>query len=195
MEVTRYLFKSPSTSQVQIGTPDPSSKKETEAQQKSQEDTEKLTKETNSTLKEAESFATTQTKEVEPKVSPKTEVAAVQEVQKAKEAQKSEKITGVKETTGVEAQNVTALEQTKQNNSIWSRQSEDKDSNSDIWSRKSRRSNNIWSRKGDTTGHFSNNNIWSRGTDSLKVEGSGESTTLNNRFDFSKIKQALDFFA
>ena len=37
MDVTQYLFKSPSTSQVQIGRPDPTSKPQTEEQQVQQQ--------------------------------------------------------------------------------------------------------------------------------------------------------------
>jgi len=60
MEVSRYLFQSPSSSQVQIGRPDPSVSKESTPQS-----TQTVP---NETLSEAKSFITTQVSEVTPTV-------------------------------------------------------------------------------------------------------------------------------
>ena len=57
MQVTQYTFQSPSTSAVQIGRPDTSVK---------QESTSSQAPNTNQTQQKAESFATTQVKEVLP---------------------------------------------------------------------------------------------------------------------------------
>ena len=67
MEVKRYLFQSPYSSQVQIGRPDPS----VEQNQKAQEQTQSLVSNTNQTAKEAQQFNSTQTKEVTPSVASK----------------------------------------------------------------------------------------------------------------------------
>jgi hypothetical protein len=64
MNVTQYTFQSPYSSPVQVGRPDPSSKKETS----SQLDTSGLIKSTNTSVSDAKSFQATQTKEVEPTV-------------------------------------------------------------------------------------------------------------------------------
>ena len=60
MQVQRYIFQSPYSSQVQIGRPDSSVKKET------QEQNSDVPKSTNQTLQKAEMFQTTQKKEVTP---------------------------------------------------------------------------------------------------------------------------------
>ena len=64
MNINRYLFQSPYSSQVQIGRPDPSVKTEENTQKGGSE----LTKNTNQTLKEAQTFQTSQVSEVKPKV-------------------------------------------------------------------------------------------------------------------------------
>lgn len=61
MEVTRYLFQSPYSSQIQIGRPDVNSST-------SGEGDSELIKSTNQTMKEAQSFQASQTKEVTPTV-------------------------------------------------------------------------------------------------------------------------------
>ena len=66
MEVSKYLFQSPSSSQVQVGRLDPSSKQEQTKQEPVKESASSLP---NETLKEAQSFQATQTKEVSPTVS------------------------------------------------------------------------------------------------------------------------------
>ena len=165
MEVTRYIFQSPSPNRVQVGTPDPSAKKESETQQKTQEDTEKLTKETNTALKEAETFVTTQKKDVEPTIEPKT-IVAVAEVEKAKETAKPE--------VNDKASEVGQLNQAK--NDIWSKGSDTVKNIRD----------NIWSRGSDNNGQ--SNNIWSRDsedTQSHKVKPTVETFK----------QKLLDFFA
>ena len=65
MEVSKYLFQSPSSSQVQIGRPDPSSRQEPTKQESTKDGASILP---NETLKKAQSFQATQTKEVLPSV-------------------------------------------------------------------------------------------------------------------------------
>ena len=65
MEVSKYLFQSPSSSPVQVGRLDPSSKQESTKQEATKESTSTLP---NETLKEAQSFQATQTQEVKPTV-------------------------------------------------------------------------------------------------------------------------------
>ena len=65
MEVSKYLFQSPSSSQVQVGRPDPSSKQEPTKQEQTKESASTVP---NETLKEAQSFQATQTQEVSPSV-------------------------------------------------------------------------------------------------------------------------------
>jgi len=65
MEVSKYLFQSPSSSQVQVGRPDPSSKQETTKQESTKGSASTLP---NETLKKAQSFQATQTQEVTPSV-------------------------------------------------------------------------------------------------------------------------------
>lgn len=64
MNVTRYTFQSPYSSQVQIGRLDPSSKQEASTTSSDSG----LTKSTNTTLQNAQSFQATQTQEVTPTV-------------------------------------------------------------------------------------------------------------------------------
>ena len=66
MDVTQkqYIFESPYHSRVQLGREDPTAQQNDNTQQQSQE----LTQNTNTTAKEAQQFAATQTSEVEPKV-------------------------------------------------------------------------------------------------------------------------------
>ncbi|MCF6309327.1 MAG: hypothetical protein L3J19_02465 [Sulfurimonas sp.] len=64
MQVTRYLFQSPYSSQVQVGRPDVSSSGE----QKSAQSDSGLQKAVNQPLEEAQSFKETQVQEVEPTV-------------------------------------------------------------------------------------------------------------------------------
>ena len=65
MEVSKYLFQSPSSSQVQVGRPDPSSKQEPTKQESTKEVASTVP---NETLKDAQSFQASQTKEVTPSV-------------------------------------------------------------------------------------------------------------------------------
>ena len=65
MQVTRYLFQSPYSSQVQVGRPDTSSSTE----QSSVSDDSGLQKAANQSLQNAEAFKATQVKEVKPVVS------------------------------------------------------------------------------------------------------------------------------
>ena len=65
MQVTRYLFQSPYSSQVQVGRPDTS----TSGEQKSSVDDSGLQKAANQSLEKAQSFKATQTAEVKPTVS------------------------------------------------------------------------------------------------------------------------------
>ena len=65
MNVSSFIFQSPYSSMVQIGTPDPSAKKEESASQASA----KPPQNTNETLQKAQEFKATQTKEVSPSVS------------------------------------------------------------------------------------------------------------------------------
>jgi hypothetical protein len=67
MNVTQYTFKSPSTMQVQVGTPVHSSQQA----QTSTASSENLEKATNQSLKDAENFQATQVKEVTPSVDSK----------------------------------------------------------------------------------------------------------------------------
>jgi hypothetical protein len=62
MDITRYTFQSPYSSQIQIGKPDVITLKSGA----------ELPKSTNESLQKAESFKTTQIQEVTPKVDPKT---------------------------------------------------------------------------------------------------------------------------
>ncbi len=62
MEITRYIFQSPYSSQIQIGKPDSLTLK----------GDGELSKSTNESLQKAESFKATQIKEVAPKVDSKT---------------------------------------------------------------------------------------------------------------------------
>lgn len=71
MQVSQYLFQSPSPQQVQIGKPDPSVKQESASTE-----TASLP---NETLSKAQSFAATQTSEVTPTVD-STESAALLDV-------------------------------------------------------------------------------------------------------------------
>lgn len=64
MTVSRYLFQSPYTSQVQVGRPDPSVKQEQGTQSSGAE----LPKSTNATLQKAQDFQATQVSEVKPTV-------------------------------------------------------------------------------------------------------------------------------
>ncbi len=66
MTVSRYLFQSPYTNQVQVGRPDPSVQQEqgTQAQSSGSE----LLQTTNQTVQEAQSFEATQVSEVKPTV-------------------------------------------------------------------------------------------------------------------------------
>jgi hypothetical protein len=64
MQVKSYTFQSPYPNQVQIGRADSSSTQN----EKTTEDTSKLNKQSNETLKSAETFTNTQTQEVEPQV-------------------------------------------------------------------------------------------------------------------------------
>ncbi len=66
MQVSSYTFKSPYPNQVQIGRPDASSTQN----EKTQEDTAKLTQESNQNVKDAQLFNATQTKEVQAEVAP-----------------------------------------------------------------------------------------------------------------------------
>ena len=67
MNISRYLFQSPYSSQVQIGRPDPSVKKEDSTQSTGAE----LSKNTNLTQQKAEQFKATQVSEVKPTVDSK----------------------------------------------------------------------------------------------------------------------------
>ncbi|MDA7817153.1 hypothetical protein N9A28_03065 [Sulfurimonas sp.] len=73
MQVNRYIFQSPYSSQVQFGTPDPSVKKETETQTQSQNTQQQTTTQAqvipNESVQNAQSFASTIIKEVTPTVS------------------------------------------------------------------------------------------------------------------------------
>ncbi len=64
MNTTQYLFQSPYNSQVQFGRPDPLS----DQNEKTGEAVSSLTKDTNTTAKEAQSFQQSQTKEATPTV-------------------------------------------------------------------------------------------------------------------------------
>ena len=64
MQVNRYIFQSPYSSQVQVGRLDPS----VASGQKTQADTSGLIKSTNTSLQNAQSFQATQTGEVTPTV-------------------------------------------------------------------------------------------------------------------------------
>jgi len=66
MEVSQYLFQSPSSSQVQVGRPDPSSKQSEPTKQEST--TQSNASVPNESLKNAQSFQATQTQEVTPTV-------------------------------------------------------------------------------------------------------------------------------
>ena len=69
MTVNQYLYQSPSSSSVQVGRLDPSTKKEDTSSQSSSS-----APNTNETQQRAESFAATQTKEVTPTVSADTQL-------------------------------------------------------------------------------------------------------------------------
>ena len=173
MEVTRYLFKSPSTSQVQVGTPDPSAKKEAKAQEQAQEETGKLTKETNTTLKQAEAFVSTQTKDVQPVVKADVTVAV----------EKAEDISKVNP-------NASTVGQAKQaKNDIWSKGSDT--------AQKIRE--NIWTNNSDNKNSRANN-IWSHGNNddsgSQKVKPTVESDNQSARIGRGQSKKvSLDIFA
>jgi hypothetical protein len=64
MNATSYLFQSPYNSQVQFGRPDPASSSE----KQTNKNMSSINQEANTTLKDAKSFQTSQTTEVEPKV-------------------------------------------------------------------------------------------------------------------------------
>ena len=64
MQVNRYIFQSPYSSQVQVGRPDPS----VGSEQKAQQDTSGLMQSTNTSLQNAQSFQATQVGEVTPTV-------------------------------------------------------------------------------------------------------------------------------
>lgn len=72
MQVNRYIFQSPYSSQVQFGTPDPSVKKEDETQSTQKETTDKGAQKTltipNESLQNAKNFTSAITKEVTPSV-------------------------------------------------------------------------------------------------------------------------------
>ncbi len=71
MQVNRYLFQSPYSSQVQFGTPDPSVKSEESAQttQKESKNTQQAPTFPNESLQNAQNFKSTQVKDVTPTVS------------------------------------------------------------------------------------------------------------------------------
>lgn len=72
MQVNRYIFQSPYSSQVQFGTPDPSVKNEDESKNTQKETTNKSAQKTppipNESLQNAQNFTSTITKEVTPSV-------------------------------------------------------------------------------------------------------------------------------
>jgi len=139
MEVTRYLFQSPSTNKVQVGTPDPSSKKEADTQKQTQKQTEQLTKETNTAIKKAETFVASQTKEVKPVVAAKatTQTLAATELKVENDTKVNPQASGVGQANQAK-------------NEIWSKGSDTAEKIRE----------NIWT-KGSNKGHA--NNIWSRG--------------------------------
>lgn len=61
MNVSSYIFQSPYSSQVQIGKPDPNAKEQSSAQE--------VPNQVNETLKKAQSFNTSQEREVKPTLS------------------------------------------------------------------------------------------------------------------------------
>ena len=67
MNVSRYLFQSPYSNQVQVGRPDPSAKQEESAQSSTQGSVNNITV-TNETVQEAKTFQASQVSEVEPTV-------------------------------------------------------------------------------------------------------------------------------
>ena len=67
MNVGRYIFQSPYSSQVQVGRPDPSVKNEEGESSKTQSSSGSFTT-VNSTVQEAQVFEATQTSEVKPTV-------------------------------------------------------------------------------------------------------------------------------
>ena len=71
MQVSRYLFQSPYSSQVQFGTPDPSVKKEESSQttQKQESNPQQAPALPNESLQNAQNFKSTQIKDVTPTVS------------------------------------------------------------------------------------------------------------------------------
>lgn len=181
---------------------------EAKAKEKAQEETEKLTKETNTSIKEAETFVATQTKEVEPKVEPDKGLQAVKAVEEVKAAKKAERIEAIQAAQAIKKAEKTestsevskvdseVKETGRSRKSIWARRfRNDDDSSKNIWSRGSGRSNNIWNRNKVSTDSL--NNIWAGFQSEIKptVENSTESTKTSSRFDFSKFKQVLDFFA
>ncbi|WP_345991152.1 hypothetical protein [Sulfurimonas sp. HSL-1716] len=64
MNITRYIFESPYSSQIQIGRPDPSVKQQASSQQQGSE----LLQNTNQTTSDAQTFLSTEKKDVTPTV-------------------------------------------------------------------------------------------------------------------------------
>ena len=64
MNITRYIFQSPYPSQVQIGRPDPSAKQDVSGSQPDMQ----ILKNTNDTANKAETFSSTEKKDVKPTV-------------------------------------------------------------------------------------------------------------------------------
>jgi len=80
MNVSRYLFQSPYSSQVQVGRPDPSVKQEEESARVSTQANVDVTTATNQTLQDAQVFQTSQVSEVEPTVEPAVESSQLLDV-------------------------------------------------------------------------------------------------------------------
>jgi len=200
MEVTRYLFQPTSTSMVQVGRPDPSVQRE----QKSKEDGEKLAEETNETLKEAQSFATSITQDVEPKVNPDKNLQSVIEVEKAQEIAKTEPTAVVAQVDAAKEVETKAIEvpepivspavERSNFNSIWKKNSDDSNSFGNIWSRNSDNDNNsfrnIWNNR-RSKNEDSINNIWTKIVEDIQSKSVRQSNETSG-FDFGS---RLNIFA
>lgn len=152
MEVTRYLFQSTSTSQVQIGTPDPSVKQEAKAK----EQTDQLAKDTNIALQKADDFVKTQSKPVQPQVNLVEKVQASKNIEPSQATQEDQIVEDLK---GIETSRADDVEKKR---NIWERGKGDLESmRNNIWSRRTDETNNIWA--GSSMGNFTN--IWLKNND------------------------------
>lgn len=152
MEVTRYLFQSTSTSQVQIGTPDPSVKQEAKAK----EQTDQLAKDTNEALQKADDFVKTQSKSVQPQVNLVDNAQASKKIEPSLATQENQAVEDLKGTETSRADDV------EKKRNIWERGKGDLESmRNNIWSRRTDETNNIWARS--SMGNFTN--IWLKNND------------------------------